>query len=356
MRIIARFYLLLGLCLTLMTGCGDESAPAKATVVINHGSKPLTIGVVTADAAGIWPALTLANQLSPTAAGRPVQLKLKSGADLIANARSLSRTENLAALIVAGNPRRSADFAALNLPVYFSAALNCGKQPGLRSASASAGELARLAASFTLKTFKPAKVAVVLDQASEASVRGASQYAAALNGQGGRVASIVYLDGPRSALDGLVDKFESQGVQAIGLPYSGELTTRLIAELRDQGCRIPIIVINPPDELAFGTRWRHRREQLYVLSQFSAEQAGGGRAQTLVKALTKDEQTLNSAQALAVDSYLLAIDGLSGLPALANDYLAGRLSFADAACPQRNCYVYRVKGRKLELIETLKAR
>ncbi len=47
----------------------------------------------------------------------------------------------------------------------------------------------------------------------------------------------------------------------------------------------------------------------------------------------------------------MALDAGTPVP---EEYLAGELTQAEGACPQRDCYVYRVKGRKLELIEALK--
>lgn len=340
-------YLILAGCL-LLTACGGDETEQVATVRIDHGLKPLTIGVVAADQS-VWPALVLANQLNPTINGRPIRLELKAGPDLKANARSLATD----AVIVAGNPRRAEDFAELKVPVYFTASLDSCAQPNSRSVSAAARDLAGLAAGFTLKHLEASRVAVLLDQSDEIAVRGAAQYAAALIGQGGRVSRIVYLDGPRSRLDGLVKAFKHAGIQAIFVPYSEKLTLRLVASLREQHCRIPIIVLNPPDAAVFGTRWRHRREQVYILSQFDAQQAGSGRARAYLNARTEQDQTLSALQALAVDCYFAALDGLAGIEG--GDYLAGRLAYAaESACPRRQLYAALVKGRKLEVVATLK--
>ena len=342
-------YLILAGCL-LLTACGGDEAEQVATVRIDHGLKPLTIGVVAADQS-VWPALVLANQLNPTINGRPIRLEFKAGPDLKTNARSLASGAD--ALIVAGTPRRAENFAELKLPVYFTASLDSCGQPNSRSVSAAARDLAGLAVGFTLKHLGAKRVAGLLDQSDEIAVRGAAQYADALIGQGGRVSRIVYLDKSHSRLDGLVKAFKPAGIQAIFVPYSEKLTLGLITSLREQHCRIPIIVLNPPDAAVFGTRWRHRREQGYILSQFDAQQAGSGRAQAYLKARAAQDQTLSALQALAVDCYFAALDGLAGTAG--GDYLAGRLAYAgESACPQRQLYAALVKGRKLEVVATLK--
>lgn len=358
MRFQLRICLMFFVC-ALLTACGGDDQPEVATVRIDHGLKPITIGVAAIDPSDAWPALLAANRQNPSSAGHPVRLKLKTGSSLYDCARSLATTDGAQALIVVGAPRRAEAFTTLGVPVYLTADLDLEGDANLHSPSASTAALAQLAADFTQRQFKPAKVAVLIDQANEPAVHSATRYAAELVRIGGRLGQVVYLNGQRSRLAGLAKKFKETGVEAVFIPYSSDLSQRLIEALRDQNCHLPIVLLNPPDEWAFGTRWRHPREEIYVISQFDSEHAGSGRAQTFLNARSNADTPLSSAAALAVDSYFMALDTLdstaeNGVIKGGDDFLAGKLAFGKAAAAERSVYAFMIKGRKLDLVEELK--
>ena len=344
----------------LLTACGSDDPSEVATVRIDHGLKPITIGVAAIDPSLVWPALLAANSQNPSSGGHPVRLKLKTGSSLYDCARSLATADGAQALIVVGTPRRPEAFATLGVPVYLTTDLDLKGDANLHSPSASTEALAQMAADFTLRQFKPAKVAVLIDQTNEAAVHSATRYAAEIVRIGGKLGRVIYLDGQRSRFNGLADSLKDAGIEAVFAPYSPQMSQKLIEALRDQNCRLPIVLLNPPDEWAFGTRWRHPREKIFVISQFDSEHAGGGRAQTFLNARKEDDAPLSSVAALAVDSYFMALDALeqtsseSGVISGGKDYLSGRLVLNAGVAAERSAYAFMVKGRKLDLIEELK--
>ncbi len=333
---IRRNSLICLIVLLSMAGCNRGEAPQAELPV----DGVIRVGVVVPAGDEVSrTALTYINQRLPQVDGKGVELVMREGDESVAY--KLQTEDGVAGIIAVA----AADLDSVTVP---SVSLDLAGSPtGVWQIAANLDELAAVSARAAVNSelLNALRVAILVDQADADCVRLATLFSAEIIRQGGVVSDVIYLKrGQRPLVKDL-------SADLVYIPASELVDADFLADLRHGGLRQPVLLANLRDEARLARRWPRGLDEIYLISDFSAQAVVAAELEDYLDSYRKQHGLIETRSALAMDAYLLLLNQLEADDAAQIELLCGKLVQEDGSL-LKELFLNQVKGRRLKLRES----